>query len=454
MKFLKLLYNQIRKHTLGIIMFFWATASVVTIFSALSGIAYRDDFVLHGANVQENGSTAINGFVDYDFEQLDLLVPTSFVSDIPKNPDVAQIYDATITEQQIGLTKSAQDIDRSPAPQKLLQQGSKQIVYVEPIVVPVPFPSSPALVDGEVVVQGWIYPGPPACDALDDINARFFDVLKPEYHTLKSNGTLQLMTENAYGCNGWSDNNALLVKTAAAEQYATISGNTAGLSALVVSTTKKQNFINTMVNFMDNTGFTGVELDFEGFGGWTEQTYLNYLLFLDELGTSLHNNDYKLMVDLPPISNETEQSYYHLKYSDFEDLPVDELTVMAYDYQYDNGGGSPIAPHDWVVNIIHRIQSEITDHSRLVIGIPAYGYQASCSGYDVSILTYDQAVTKPGFATAVRDPNSAEMMWQKSGICYVYQDDQSIELKRAVIEAEGIHSISIWHLGGGNKYGL
>jgi spore germination protein YaaH len=48
------------------------------------------------------------------------------------------------------------------------------------------------------------------------------------------------------------------------------------------------------------------------------------------------------------------------------------MVVMAYDYMWDWGSGTPVQPIQWADNIIDWSLSHFTDINRLVIGMPSY----------------------------------------------------------------------------------
>ena len=154
------------------------------------------------------------------------------------------------------------------------------------------------------------------------------------------------------------------------------------------------------------------------------------------------------MVDGPATSNAVEQNWYVWRYADFNSLPIDKLVVMTYDYQYDQGPGVPVSPISWIQNTINWTLAEFTDKNKISFGIPSYGYKGTIGTQKFSLLTYDQLKAEPGFSTAVRDSASGEMTWQNGNNVFFYQDGQSMLKKLQVIQALGIKSVSVWHLGG------
>jgi spore germination protein YaaH len=310
-----------------------------------------------------------------------------------------------------------------------------------------PKPTYPAA-SWKAHAMAWIYPGPPTCNSVNEYkDGRGIDTLKPEYYSLNTSGTLIQLTTATDGCNAYSQKNALEIKKHSTHQYVTISGKTPSMDALVTSQAKMVQAVTTLKTFLDTVKFTGVEIDFEGFSHWTPQQYNGYKNFLTQLGDTLHQNGYKLMIDGPPVLAD-DSSHYQWRYEDFNTFPVDYIVVMEYDWQYDFGIGTPVAPLAREQDVTREIIGKITDSNKIVIGIPSYGYHGQMGGDTITIDTNAQSQTYSGYTTAKRDNASAEMMFTSAGVFYDYADSQTLNTKRSLIEDLGIKNISVWHLGG------
>ena len=302
-------------------------------------------------------------------------------------------------------------------------------------------------------ISYWIYPGNPACNTraeLESIEQVF--QLKPEFATINSAGDTIILTEADAGCNALSRNNIDYYNSKSTEQFVTISGSGEGFKNLVNSPTKRAQSVQLLTDLMAQVEMTGIELDFEGYSGWTAADYQGYKVYLQELGASLQSGGYKLMIDAPAIYNDGIQSVFEFRYSDFENLPVDYITVMAYDYQYDYGGASPVTEDQFLLDSIARIKEELPSwQEKLWVGLPTYGYTAQEGAYRITILTRDQVFDRLSQAQidqATRIPNSMELIYKDGSQVYVWQDDISVQHKIDLVQGEGIDNIAIWHLGG------
>lgn len=308
------------------------------------------------------------------------------------------------------------------------------------------FQAAPITVS-DMETMAWVYPGSPACNARTEMkDGRKINILKPEFFTVK-NGSLHLIPDTE-GCNGFSTEFITELKQYSEEQYVTVSA--AGVdnidSFLNRSLDDTEN-LTTLVKFVVHNDLTGIELDFESFGDWDNDVYRNYLQFVTVLGHELHAEGKKLMIDGPAIWNKTSESWFNWRYEDFANLPVDKVVVMAYDYHFDYGAGSPVAPMQWTKEVASYTANRLP-LEKISIGIPSYGYQGRNGTYRSTILTYEQSKTRQGFISANRDPRSGEMTWQSGANTYFYNDSVSMDMKRQLLADMGITSISVWHLGG------
>lgn len=326
---------------------------------------------------------------------------------------------------------------------KLAVPATTTASIIKDVVLPTKIPSN-------MEIMAWIYPGKPTCGAVAEYtDGRKIDVLKPEYFMISEEGRLVLLTEKEHGCNGFSEKNIAVLQKYSKEQYATISSSDSGnMSLFLGDMGNASENIDMLISFAVDNKMTGIELDFEDFGGWNVEMYANYKQFVTRLGNALHEKNKKLMVDGPATSNAVEQAWYMWRYEDFLTLPVDRVVVMTYDYQFDQGAGQPVSPISWIQDIIKWTVSQFPNKSKLSFGIPSYGYRGTEGAQRFSLLTYEQMQKEPGFSTALRDKDSFEMTWRTGDTIYFFQDEVSMSKKLQVIQAMGIASVSVWHLGG------
>ena len=303
-------------------------------------------------------------------------------------------------------------------------------------------------------LQGWIYPGEPACSALLEVqDGRQIDTLKPQYFTLGGDGTLTefLATDQ---CNGYSPENVAVLQAHSHRQFVTVSGpDIAGVVALDSQPALLADFSQKLLSFLQMTHFTGVELDVEGAAAWTLAQYNSYKNVVSLFGKMLHANGFQLMIDGPVILSSQEQQWYpSWVWEDFTSLPVDGMVAMCYDQETDNGVGTPLSSFQAIHDCCTWMLVHVKDPSRIVIGINSYGYTGERNTYTAQNLTYEQLRGRPGFSSAQRDPLSGEMMWWQGNTFYDYSDQETLDQKIKVVLSTGLSQVSIWHLGGANPW--
>ena len=306
---------------------------------------------------------------------------------------------------------------------------------------------TPKNVNLDSTLQAWIYPGPPACGAMSEIqDGRTIDVLKPEYFKITEEGTAKLLTEAEDGCNAFTQQNLDLVKKYSSQQYVTVASNHIDMRVLFADDKKIAATIKTLADFAKEYNVTGIEIDFEEFSAWTKKDYGNYKAFTTKLAQELHKNGAKLMIDGPALTPEMQQ-YYFWNYSDFKELPIDYVVVMAYDNQYDHGKGSFVAPNDWVKQVVEYTKEGLGNSNKLIVGIPSYGYHSE-EEFKFALDTKEQSMKYTGYNNSKMDSSSFESWWENDGVFYVHQTNEGLKKKVEFIKELGIQHISVWHLGG------
>ena len=100
------------------------------------------------------------------------------------------------------------------------------------------------------------------------------------------------------------------------------------------------------------------------------------MAFVGELADRLHADGRTLTVSIPPVydAGQTDDSgYWVYDYAAITPL-VDSIRVMAYDYSNASTDAGPVAPLDWVERVIAGTSAASGDPSKLVLGVPLYGY--------------------------------------------------------------------------------
>ena len=233
-------------------------------------------------------------------------------------------------------------------------------------------------------LQGWTFPDGQKMN--EDIENNYFHTIKPIWFHVVTDGTHTLRDSGTYGTFGYNASNTELIRENSTEQFVTSSGSDPDIHVLTASPTLSATAIAQMVGFATSSHFTGIELDWEGFNSWTATETANYFAFVDKLSKSAHANGLKTMIYVPPIWNTAanresgsgdewdsanSSSYYTLTYDMVNKSSADYIVIPAYDYQFDYSNDRPNAPLKWMQDIANFAKSKITDHDRLIMGMPA-----------------------------------------------------------------------------------
>jgi HAD superfamily hydrolase (TIGR01509 family) len=224
------------------------------------------------------------------------------------------------------------------------------------------------------------------------------------------------------------------------------------MAAILADPEQRADHVDAIVDFAADGDFAGIDLDYEQFAfadgrdSWAE-TRPNWVAFVEELSERLHADGRTLTVSVPPVydTRRTAQSGYwvydHRAIAPF----VDSIRVMAYDYSNASTDAGPIAPLDWVQRIITGTSDAVRDPSKLVLGIPLYGYNwpteasGDCPDWAPGITTVTSRtvddLARRRDVTPVHDPVTGE-----ASFTYELDVDGACRQRRQVnfVDTEGI----------------
>lgn len=152
------------------------------------------------------------------------------------------------------------------------------------------------------------------------------------------------------------------------------------MAAILADPAQRAVHVDTIVALVTAGGFAGVDLDYEKFAfadgrdTWAT-TRPNWIAFLTELGARLDRLGAQLIVSVPPVydgGQTGDSGYWVYDYAAMGEV-VDRIRIMTYDWSVAGGDPGPIAPIDWVADVVEAT-SELVDPAKLDLGIPVYGY--------------------------------------------------------------------------------
>ncbi|MEU5936707.1 glycosyl hydrolase family 18 protein [Micromonospora sp. NPDC047187] len=135
-------------------------------------------------------------------------------------------------------------------------------------------------------------------------------------------------------------------------------GNDSAFETLAANATSRTNFVNNLINFVNQYNLDGVDMDWEYPDPGASAN--NYTTLMTQLSSALHSRG-KLLTAAVVSEGGSVQGVQTAVFNQ-----VDWLNIMAYD------GGSPHANYDWSINSINLWKARGLPASKAVLGIPFY----------------------------------------------------------------------------------
>lgn len=246
----------------------------------------------------------------------------------------------------------------------------------------------------------------PHLDALTEVN--------PFVYTVKSDGTL---SDNApLNQEPWLSFMAAAKQKKVRVIPTIMWSNGDAIHAMLSNAKKRQAFETLIANTVKQNGFDGIDIDFEGKKAEDKN---NFSLFLKGLYQRMGT---KWVMCTIESRTPTSSRYYgtsvppdaEIYANDFVEINkyCDRVRIMAYDQQgidqqlatqaaSSSQLYAPIADPAWVSKVV-QLASKSIKKSKIMIGVPTYGYEYAVTAYANNEYMYDILWTfNPGYATQI-----------------------------------------------------
>jgi spore germination protein len=198
-----------------------------------------------------------------------------------------------------------------------------------------------------------------------------------------------------------------------------------------------------LLRLVEQDGFDGVNLDFEGIAPAQRNAFTR---FVQELSALFHANGYYVTLSVPgetadEPTNSWSGAYNYRALGQAADL----VMLMAYDDHYAGGPPGGVAPEAWVAEVA-RYAVSVIPPSRVVLGVPGYGYDWGGST-EAAPLSYGQAVVLDDrYAGGLAGNHFA---YTADGIVHeVYFDDAETFAGEAQVALDyNLRGVAVWRLG-------
>ncbi|HEY8487270.1 MAG TPA: glycosyl hydrolase family 18 protein, partial [Limnochordales bacterium] len=187
----------------------------------------------------------------------------------------------------------------------------------------------------------------------------------------------------------------------------------------------------------------GITLDLENVRPADRQALAR---FVRELAAALHGQGMRLAVAVPARTRDLPADAY-----DYGALgsTADQLWLMTYDQHYRTGPPGPVASVEWVEQVVRYAVSRVAP-SRVVLGLPAYGYAWQEGAPQARGLTYAQAMAElrsSGATLRWHPVHRTPYFVTSQGTQVWFEDRFSAAFKLALVRRYRLGGVAVWRLG-------
>ena len=220
--------------------------------------------------------------------------------------------------------------------------------------------------------------------------------------------------------------------------------------------------ISNLVALAQRGGFDGINIDIENltYSKNIDAVRADFSSFIHDLAAQLHTNGIKLIISVPAKTADSTDDTWSYPF-DLASLgqDADYLQLMTYDEHTPSGEPGPVSGADWVKSCV-VYASSLVDPSRLLIGLPAYGYDWDLTASNQTKNTFSASdfswtdiptLLAKSTSTAQWDITSQSpfLTYTEKGHDHVawYESAGSIQAKTKLIPIYTLAGFSMWSLG-------
>jgi len=220
----------------------------------------------------------------------------------------------------------------------------------------------------------------------------------------------------------------------------------AATTALLSNPGAVSQLIGTVVQSAVNSGYAGVNVDFEAMAATDRPAFT---AFVKQLAVALHAKNVQIMVDVVPHdtsgTNQFSVAYDVTALGSAADL----IDLMAYDQHGEGGSPGPVAGLDWDRSVLAATLPGLNP-AHTVLGIPLYGRRwtngtGASAAYPEALAT---ALAVPGARVGYDFGAQTPVISSPDGSMITYFDDaDSLARKIALVHQNHLAGVAAWRLG-------
>ena len=220
-------------------------------------------------------------------------------------------------------------------------------------------------------------------------------------------------------------------------------------SVVIRDPTLRSTHVRNIVDLVMREGYDGIDIDYESL---TDGDREPLVTFLTELSAALHEHDKLLTISVQPKISDAGDGP-HNRAQDYAAIGevVDRVNVMTYDYSYSDSDPGPVAPLNWVDDVLAYTTTQIPP-GKVVLGNVLLGYDWGRG--EGKTVTWEQA-------TDLADDNGADIEWDNDtqspwfrfngadGLHEVwFENAESTAQKLDLVNKYDLGGTFFWRLGG------
>jgi spore germination protein YaaH len=207
--------------------------------------------------------------------------------------------------------------------------------------------------------------------------------------------------------------------------------------------------LNALVNLAVTGGYDGIDLDYENLRASDRAAFT---AFVQQLAAALHAQGKLLSVNVYAKTSEPgtwdgpqAQDWWAIG------QVADQVRIMTYEYSWSTSPPGPVAPVNWVNDVIAYATSQIP-RAKILQGMPFYGYD--WVGQRGTDLVWSQAMDLASqFGVPLKWDSASASPWFEyvSGSArhtVWFENGSSVGAKLEVTRVHDVGGIAVWRLGG------
>jgi spore germination protein YaaH len=218
--------------------------------------------------------------------------------------------------------------------------------------------------------------------------------------------------------------------------------------------THKESLIPALVSLAVSGQYDGINIDFENiaFSDDVNADRNAFTSFIHELARELHGKGLKLIISVPAkTADEPDNSWAYPFDLAALGQDADYLQLMTYDEHGPWSEAGPVSGADWAEQVV-LYSASIVDPAKLLLGLPAYGYDwvSDGSAGDFSWTDFQTLLTKSGVESRWEETSQTPWLtFSENGLAHTvwYENDKSLQAKTKLVESHHLGGWAVWALG-------